>query len=53
MINKIQRKLSVQRFANGGIGTIPPASPYTMKGFQQAAMSAWPKIRCLLYFYPS
>ena len=23
MINKIKRKLSVQKFANGGIGTIP------------------------------
>ena len=45
MINKINRKLSVQRFANGGIGTIPPVSPYTMKGFSQAAMSAWPKIK--------
>ena len=45
MINKIKRKLSVKGFANGGIGTIPPASPYTMKGFSQAAMSAWPKIK--------
>ena len=75
MINKIQRKLSVKRFANGGIGLIAPpnerlmlppgtgaptsapigvgsaagarvpASPYTMKGFSQAAMSAWPKIK--------
>ena len=83
MINKIQRKLSVKGFANGGIGLIAPpnerlmlppggsatrpimpgiggsgtvgmggavgaripASPYTMKGFQQAAMSAWPKIK--------
>ena len=48
MINKIKRKLSVQKFANGGIGTIPtsvPASVGTMGGFTQAAMSAWPKIK--------
>ncbi len=84
MINKIQRKLSVKRFANGGIGLIAPpnerlmlppggnatrpimpgmggsgtvgiggpgfgtripASVRSMKGFQQAALSAWPKIK--------
>jgi hypothetical protein len=84
MINKIQRKLSVKRFANGGIGLIAPpderlmlppggsatrpimpgmggsgtvgiggpgfgtripASVRSLKGFQQAALSAWPKIK--------
>ena len=30
--------------AGTGMGTIP-SSPYTMRGFSQAAMSAWPKLK--------
>ena len=43
MINKINRKLYVQKFQGGGINTIPQ-SPFSLQGMQQAVSTQLPKV---------